>query len=103
MKKYVTLAALLILFCGIGAAQSKVITDSVYVYTDKTDKLKSCLFVVIDKGIVEFRITDNSVKTFIEAAPNIWATFNKKIVTREIKEGWVIFHDNGKAYLYKVK
>jgi hypothetical protein len=50
---------------------------------------------------VEFRITENSVKTFIKIDTKTWATFNKKVVTREEKEGWIIFYDMDKVYLYK--
>lgn len=82
-------------------AQSKLIQDSVYIYNQTTEKLKACEFVMVDNSIVEFRITESSVKTFIKVDQNTWATFNKKIVVRQEKDGWVIFIDNKKAYLYK--
>jgi len=99
MKNIVIIIALL-LFCLKGVGQITT-TDSVYMYNQKTDKLKKCLLVYTTPHIVEFRITENSVKTFIKIDTKTWATFNKKVVTREEKEGWIIFYDMDKVYLYK--
>ena len=90
-----------VLFTTPLLSQTHFIKDSVYVYNLTTEKLKSCEFVAEDFHVVEFRITESSVKTFIKVDTNTWATFNKKIVTRQEKEGWVIFTDGKKVYLYK--
>ena len=90
-----------VLFTTPLLSQTHFIKDSVYVYNLTTEKLKSCEFVTEDFHVVEFRITESSVKTFIKVDTNTWATFNKKIVTRQEKEGWVIFTDGKKVYLYK--
>lgn len=94
------IAIIFLFFCLKGEGQITTM-DSVYVYNQKTDKLKKCLLVYTTPHIVEFRITETSVKTFIKIDTKTWTTFNKKVVTREEKEGWVIFYDSDKVYLYK--
>jgi hypothetical protein len=84
-------------------SQIQIVRDSVYSYNETTQKVKKCEWVVEDSHLVEFRITESSVKTFIKVDINTWTTFNKKVVSRVEKEGWVLFVDGKKVYAYKKK
>lgn len=101
MKLYY-LNIILFTILGVGLkAQVLIIKDSVYVYNETTEKVKKCEWVVEDPYIVEFRLSESSVKTFIKVDTNTWVTFNKKMVTRFEKDGWVLFIDNNRVYAYK--
>lgn len=100
MNKIVLTFAMVVAFL-VTAKSQNVYSDSVYVYTISTEKVKKCNFVYVDSKIVEFRISDNTVKTFFKYGEDVWGTLNKKIVNRSEKDGWVIFHDDKKVFMYK--
>lgn len=70
--------------------------------TDKNGKktIKECLWVSVCDDLVEFRVTNTTVKSF-QPVGGVWVNSSEKLVTRVVQpNGLIVFHDGKAAFAY---